>query len=69
MTKALPFTQAGLQRAIRAAKAEGLRVVGIKPGDGTLIVEDGEKPPTLVPAAGETGQDATPSDEWRDVQA
>jgi hypothetical protein len=37
MTRALPFTQAGLRRAIEAARKAGLRVTGIRP-DGTLIV-------------------------------
>ena len=40
MTRPLPFTQASLCRAIRAARKEGLRVAGIRP-DGTLIVHDG----------------------------
>ncbi len=39
MTRALPFTQAGLRRAIEAARKAGLRVTGIRP-DGTLIVEE-----------------------------
>jgi len=39
MTRAIPFTQATLRRAIAAARKAGLRVVGIRP-DGTVIVED-----------------------------
>jgi hypothetical protein len=38
MTRALPFTQAGIRRAIEAAHKSGYRVVGIRP-DGTLILE------------------------------
>lgn len=41
MTKPVPFTQAGLKRAIAAARRSGLRVTGIRP-DGTLLVDDGD---------------------------
>jgi hypothetical protein len=50
MTKALPFTQHSLARAIKGVEAAGRFVVGVKP-DGTLIVAD--KPvdiASLVPA-------------------
>ena len=49
MTKALPFTAAGLARAIRGVELAGRHVVGVRP-DGTLIV--GDKPvevPSLMP--------------------
>lgn len=39
MTKALPFTEASLARAIKGAKRAGLHVVGVK-ADGTIIVGD-----------------------------
>lgn len=39
MTRAVPFTQASLRRAIEAARKSGLRVTGIRQ-DGTLIVDD-----------------------------
>jgi hypothetical protein len=39
MTRSIPFTQASLQRAIRAAEKSGKHVVGIRP-DGTLLVAD-----------------------------
>lgn len=39
MTSKIPFTQAGLKRAIKAARDAGLRVTGIKP-DGTVLVEE-----------------------------
>jgi hypothetical protein len=39
MTKALPFTEASLARAIRGVERAGKFVVGVKP-DGTLIVAD-----------------------------
>lgn len=59
MTKALPFTEASLARAIRAVERAGRFVVGVRP-DGTLIV--GEKPidlATLVP-------DNAPPSKWED---
>lgn len=68
MTKALAFTQASLRRAIAAARAEGLRVTGIRP-DGTLLVEDGENAPAIVPGQLERRQNAAPSEEeWGDVE-
>ena len=55
MTKPLPFTAAGLARAIRGVEAAGLFVVGVRP-DGTLIVGDKPvDPASLVP------QDTQPS--------
>ena len=39
MSRALPFTQASLARAIRGVERAGLYVVGVKT-DGTLIVSD-----------------------------
>jgi hypothetical protein len=32
-----------MRRAISAARKEGLRVVGIRPADGTVLVDDGER--------------------------
>jgi hypothetical protein len=37
MTRALPFTEQSLRRAIAAARKEGLQVTGIRP-DGTILV-------------------------------
>lgn len=54
MTKKLPFTTAGLKRAIKAAQESGLRVTGIKP-DGTLVLRD------------YADQRGTPPDELDDV--
>lgn len=39
MTKALPFTAAGLARAIKGAEKAGKNVAGVRP-DGTLIFGD-----------------------------
>lgn len=41
MTKANPYTQAAIERAIKAALAVGLSVVGVKP-DGTVLTAPGE---------------------------
>jgi hypothetical protein len=37
MTRAVPFTQARIERAIKAAKKEGMRVILLP--DGTMILE------------------------------
>lgn len=39
MTKALPFTQASVRRAISAAQSAGLKVTGIAP-DGTVLTDN-----------------------------
>jgi len=64
MTRALPFTQAGLRRAIEAAHKAGLRVRRIRP-DGTLIVDDGSAP---IAETDSVEEDETLS-RWKDVQA
>ena len=62
MTRAVPFTQAKVRRAIAAAKGAGLRVVGIRP-DGTVLVQEGDAP--IVPAE-ERRQDAPAGTSWDD---
>lgn len=44
MSRPLPFTQAQVRRAVKAAESAGLRVrrVSVKP-DGTITVDSGEK--------------------------
>ena len=64
MTRALPFTEAGLKRAIRAAQHSGLQVVGIRP-DGTLL---GDKSEGSVAAASSDENTETRS-KWSDIQA
>jgi hypothetical protein len=59
MTRALPFTEASLARAIRAVERAGRFVVGVRP-DGTLLV--GDKPVdvgALVP-------DSASASKWED---
>lgn len=69
MTRALPFTQASLRRAIAAARKAGLRVAGIRP-DGTLILSDepcASADDGLARLAPD-GHPAAPS-KWDDVEA
>lgn len=42
MSRALPFTQASLARAIKGVELAGRFVIGMRVGDGTLII--GDKP-------------------------
>jgi hypothetical protein len=50
MTRAIPFTQASLRRAIKAAREAGLHVTGIRQ-DGTLIVGETTESPEEQPKA------------------
>lgn len=68
MTRPLPFTQASLQRAIAAARAAGLHIKGIAP-DGTVLVDDGENSPAIVPETPEPQQNGESPPNWRDVEA
>jgi hypothetical protein len=67
MTRALPFTQASLQCAIKAARKAGLNVTGIRP-DGTLIVNAGDKSIDAVVPLVSDGQPREPS-KWEDAEA
>jgi hypothetical protein len=65
MTKALPFTAAGLARAIKGVELAGRFVVGVRT-DGTLIV--GDKPvdvTSLVPP----NEQNQPASKWEDERA
>jgi hypothetical protein len=53
VSRAIAFTQAGLRRAIEAARKAGLRVTGIRP-DGTLLVEDRDNSQPVDPAVERT---------------
>jgi hypothetical protein len=61
MTRALPFTQASLRRAIEAVRKSGLRVRGVRP-DGTLIVQE---PTESDPVLSEHIELAS---KWRDIE-
>jgi hypothetical protein len=65
MTRALPFTEHGLLRAIKAVHKSGLHVAGVRP-DGTVLVYDGDNPLALVDAA---PQDTDALRRWGDDQA
>jgi hypothetical protein len=67
MSRALPFTQAGLRRAIEAARKAGLRVTGIRT-DGTLLVNDGDNPSPDIAALVPEAEVRAPS-KWEDVEA
>jgi hypothetical protein len=67
MTRALPFTEASLRRAISAARKAGLRVTGIRP-DGTVIVNDGDNPDGGIVHLSPEGQATAPS-KWEDIGA
>jgi hypothetical protein len=64
MTRALPFTKAGLYRRIEAALKAGLRVTAIR-SDGTIVVEDGGEPIARV-ASVDHDEALT---RWEDVKA
>jgi hypothetical protein len=68
MTRPLPFTEASLQRAIRAARKAGLRVMGIR-ADGTLLVNDGDNLSDTVAPSHTDGDTTALSSKWGDVQA
>lgn len=69
MSRRLPFTKAGLKRAISAAQERGLRVAGIAP-DGTLLLADDKGAPLAPrPPAGQTAPPSPDADAWGDVEA
>jgi hypothetical protein len=65
VTKPLPFTAAGIARAIRGVQAAGKHVIGVRP-DGTLIVGDNPIDTTSLGVA--PVQDTTAS-KWEDERA
>lgn len=67
MTKAVSFTQASLQRAIKAARKAGLHVTGIR-ADGTVIVTEVDNPGDDIVHLAPDGHAAAPS-KWEDVGA
>lgn len=62
MTRAVPFTQAKVTRAIAAARAAGLRVIGIRATDGVVLVQEGDAP--IVP--GEPERQDAGGNTWAD---
>lgn len=70
MTKALPFTEASIRRAVNGARSAGLRVAGveIKP-DGTVVVLSGDGAGSALPPPPALGENAPKSSKWEDVEA
>lgn len=65
MTKALPFTEHSLARAIRGVERAGRFVIGVRT-DGTLIVGDKPvDPASLVPQDEQNAQ----TSKWEDQRA
>lgn len=65
MSKALPFTEFSLARAIKGVERAGRFVIGVRP-DGTLIV--GDKPIETASMVPLEGQNARAS-KWEDQPA
>lgn len=68
MTRALPFTEASLRRAIKALRKEGLRVTGVRLPDGSAVIVDGDKSEGAIVSLAPDGQ-ASVSSKWEDIQA
>jgi hypothetical protein len=64
MTSALSFTQASINRAVKAARKAGLRVTGIS-ASGTVLVQDADEPLAIPEHPVQT----RPPSKWGDVQA
>jgi hypothetical protein len=63
MTRTVPFTQAQVRRAVKAAESAGLKVRGVRVyPDGSIEVETGEEPAT----ANHGKKSSTPIS-WEDV--
>lgn len=65
MTRALPFTEASLARAIKGVERAGRFVIGVR-ADGTLIV--GDKPIDSASMIPPERQDE-PTSKWEDQRA
>jgi hypothetical protein len=65
MTKALPFTEASLARAIRGVKRAGLHVIGVRPC-GMLVI--GDKPVESASIVPDVVQNE-PASKWEDQRA
>lgn len=69
MTRALPFTEASIRRAVSAARKAGLRVTGIR-ADGMVMVDDGERCANPLHDSTALAQIVSaPSSKWDDAEA
>lgn len=66
MTKAIPFTQASINRAVQGARKAGLRVTGIRPDGTVMTVDDGDNPEASVSVVAPSPQSAPAPSKWRD---
>jgi hypothetical protein len=66
VTKRAPATKAQVQRNIKAARLEGLHIAGIRP-DGTVIVRDGDIPPSPLDCG--LDEPAASISKWEDIEA
>jgi hypothetical protein len=64
MTRTVPFTQASIGRAVKAARKVGLRVTGIS-ATGTVLVQEADEPL----ATPEHPVQTRPPSKWGNVQA
>ena len=64
MTRAMPFTQASINRAVKAARKAGLRVTGIS-ANGTVLVQEADEPLAMPEHPVQT----RPPSKWGNVQA
>lgn len=67
MTKPATFTQATLKRAIKAAQAAGLHVIGIR-ADGTVLVDNASDSASALFSPTPARSEAKEID-WDDIQA
>ncbi len=65
MTRPVAFTQASINRAVKAARRAGLRVIGITAA-GVVLVQDGDFPVALP---NHLDDSPSPLDKWGDIQA
>jgi hypothetical protein len=63
MTRTVPFTQASIGRAVKAARKAGLRVTGIS-ATGTVFVQEINDPIAIQ----ESPAQAAPPSKWSDIQ-
>jgi hypothetical protein len=65
MTRAIPFTEASLARAIKGVEKAGRFVVGVRLADGTLIIAD--KPVDVASLVPEVEEPSPPEiRSWRE---
>lgn len=69
MTKPLPFTQAGLCRAISAARKAGLRVTGVRPDGTVLVADENNGNISVFPLQNDLDGEFVVPSKWKDIEA